>query len=170
MTVREASPADAPAIERIARASWPATYGGLLAEQTIGRFLDDRYGVAVLELEIELCAGGERGIFLVTERGGEPIGYLHFVASGELGPELKRLYVHPDALGSGAGSALLAELHRRLEAGISYVVVVHPANERALLFYRRRGMVDAGETKALLRDERTESGCDVLLRATVPAR
>src|SRR4051812_28228940 len=50
-----------------------------------------------------------RGIRLVAERGGELVGI------GTLWPqgaELSRCYVHPDAVRSGVGSALVAEMER----------------------------------------------------------
>ena len=70
---------------------------------------------------------------------GEVVAYLHF-GVGERGPELSRIYAGPKAFGTGAGTALLDELHRRLDVrGIgSYVLDVHSRNVRGRAFYDRR--------------------------------
>ena len=161
MSIRDADRRDAEAIRRVARRSWPDTYAGLLTDGEIRHFLRWAYNRPALWADIA-AAGRGSGHFLLAERGGAVVGYLHYVRDGRLGPELRRLYVDPDHLGLGVGTALLAELHGRLEPGTSYVLRVHPGNRRALDFYRRRGFEPAGRVASPPR-----TACDVLLRATV---
>ena len=157
--VRDATRADAAEVQRVARRSWSATYAGLLTKAEIRHFLRWGYNRPTLWADI---AAAERGAahFLVADRGGAVVGYLHYVVQGVRGPELRRLYVDPDHLDSGVGTSLLRELDRRLGAGAAYVVRVHPGNRRALDFYRRRGFEPAGSVPS------APLGCDVLLLAT----
>jgi len=159
IAVRDATPADAPAIERLARASWPATYDGILADAEIEAFLARHYAPARLVEQIRACAGRDDAHFLLAQADGEPVGYLHF-APGERGPELSRLYVDPGRLGAGVGTALLAALHGRLPPGSEYTLLVHPRNIRARRFYAARGFVELGAVHGTW-------GCDLLVRARV---
>ena len=153
--VRDAVPADADLIARVARRSWPATYAGLLPEERIARATREGYAPDRLaELIADCAAGGAGRMFLVAEREAALLGFLHFLPT-ELGPTLGALYVDPDVLGHGIGGALLDALHERLGADAAYVLKVHPRNERAREFYRRRGLVEAGSV---------EGDCDLLMR------
>ena len=160
VTVRDAVPADVPAIERIARLVWPATYGSLLDRGVIDRFLEQNYAPAALERDVAGAAAPDVHFLVATDEGGDVVGYLHF-GPGEEAPELRRLYLRPDLTGRGLGTALLEELHRRLPEGTTYVLRVHPGNERARAFYRRHGFVEAA------RGGGGECGCDVVMRTTV---
>ena len=91
-------------------------------------------------------------LVLVARRNGAAVGYA--VAHLQDGPddtfavgaryaELYSLSVAPEARGGGVGTALLDALDERLaELGITDLSVgVMAANEDALRFYRRRGLV-----------------------------
>ena len=93
-------------------------------------------------------------LVLVARRGGAPIGYA--VAHLQDGPddtfavgaryaELYSLSVAPEARGGGVGSGLMDRLDERLaELGITDLsIAVMAANEDAIRFYRRRGLVPA---------------------------
>ena len=91
-------------------------------------------------------------LVLVARRGGAVVGYA--VAHLQDGPddtfavgaryaELYSLSVAPEARGAGVGTALMDALDERLaELGITDLsVAVMAANEDAIRFYRRRGLV-----------------------------
>jgi ribosomal-protein-alanine N-acetyltransferase len=158
--VRDARSEDAEAIARVARASWTDTYGEIFEPEFIEGFLARNYAVERLaEATREAERRGE--IFLVAERGGAIAGYLHFGA-GPRGPHLFRIYADPIAYGSGIGSVLLDELHRRLdERGIgSYELEVHERNERGRAFYDRKGFV-------IIDVPTTSPGWELTLRRTL---
>jgi [ribosomal protein S5]-alanine N-acetyltransferase len=142
--VRDARPDDAEAISRVARASWTDTYRDIFEPAFIDDFLARNYDVARLA-EAAIHAERRGSFFLVAERDGEVVGYLQF-GTGERGPELWRIYADPAHFGTGVGSVLLAELHRRIGDTVdAYVLDVHPDNERGRAFYDRNGFVIAGE-------------------------
>ena len=144
MKVRDATPVDAAAVRRVAQASWRETYREIFAPSKIEAFLDEAYSIASLEQAARGAAERPDSHFLVAERSGKIVGYLGF-GVGSRGPELFRIYADPAAYGTGVGSALLGELHRRIEGRVeSYVLDVHPDNERGRAFYDRNGFVVAG--------------------------
>jgi RimJ/RimL family protein N-acetyltransferase len=160
--VRDARPDDAEAIARVARASWSETYRDIFEPAFIEDFLDRNYDVAGLRQGA--AHAEERGTtFLVAERDGRVIGYLQF-GEGERGPELWRIYADPEHYGTGVGSVLLSELHRRIEGRVdAYVLDVHSRNERGRAFYDRNGFVVVGEAAT--------PDCDLTLRRVLrPAR
>jgi ribosomal-protein-alanine N-acetyltransferase len=144
VSVRDARPDDATAIERVARASWADTYGDIFEPAYIEAFLAEHYAIDSLAIDAERAAASDDAHFLVAERHGSVIAFAHF-GIGSRGTELARMYADPAHYGTGAGSALLAELHRRLEGRVdSYVLDVHPDNARGRAFYARNGFVIAG--------------------------
>jgi len=143
-SVRDASAADANAIARVARAGWTETYRDIFEPDFIERFLAEAYAPAELAASAERAAGRDDEHFLVAERDGALIAFAQY-GVGRRGPELSRIYADPAHYGTGAGSALLAELHARLAGRVaSYVLDVHSRNERGRAFYDRNGFVVVG--------------------------
>lgn len=157
--VRDAKPDDADQISDVARASWTDTYRDIFEPAFIESFLARNYAPAALALEAERAANHDDAEFLVAERDGEIVGYLGF-GSGARGPELFRIYARPDAYGTGVGSMMLEELHRRIGGRIdAYVLDVHSRNERGRAFYDRNGFAIVGAA--------TTPDCDLTLRRTL---
>ena len=159
ISVRDATPGDAAAIRRVAQASSRDTYRDIFEPSFIEDFLARNYSEAALASAAEAAATRDRAAFLVADRDGEIVGYLHF-GEGPRGPELFRVYADPPHYGTGVGSALLAELHRRIEGTVeAYVLDVHSRNVRGRAFYDRNGFetVGGGATE----------DCDLTLRRTL---
>ena len=143
-SVRDASAADAEAIAWVARASWTDTYREIFEPEFIERFLADAYAHESLATAADRAAVREDEHFLVAERDGAVIAFAQY-GEGRRGPELFRIYAHPAHYGTGAGSALLTELHRWLAGRVAfYVLDVHSRNERGRAFYDRNGFVVVG--------------------------
>ena len=158
-SVRDASAADAEAIARVARASWTETYRDIFAADFIDAFLAQNYASEALAASAERVAVRDDEHFLVAERDGAVIAFAQY-GEGPRGPELFRIYADPAHFGTGAGTALLAELHRRVAGRVaSYVVDVHSRNERGRAFYDRNDfvVVGGGDTP----------DCDLTLRRTL---
>jgi [ribosomal protein S5]-alanine N-acetyltransferase len=163
VTVRDAAPADAEAIARVARASWSETYRDIFEPAFIAEFLDANYQPAALSGQAERAAASADGHFLVAECDDEVVAYAQF-GVGPRGPELFRIYADPAHYGTGAGSALLEELHRRVTGRVdAYLVEVHSKNERGRAFYDRNGFVTVGDGTRM-------PGCDLVLRRTLSPR
>ena len=144
VSVRDALPSDAEAIARVARASWAETYRDIFEPSFIDGFLERNYDPVLLA---DAASEAERRgqVFLVAERDGDVVGYLQF-GEGSRGPELWRVYADPAHYGTGVGSALLDELHRRIDGAVdTYILDVHSRNERGRAFYDRQGFVIVGD-------------------------
>ena len=157
ISMRDATPGDASAIRHVAQASWRDTYRDIFEPTFIEDFLARNYSEAALASAAAATRDGS--VFLVATRDGAIAGYLHF-GDGPRGPELFRIYADPPHYGTGVGSALLAELHRRIEGTVdAYVLDVHSRNVRGRAFYDRNGFetVGGGATE----------DCDLTLRRTL---
>lgn len=163
VSVRDAAARDSDAIARIARASWAETYQDIFEAEFIGEFLDANYQPASLAEQAERAADREDSHFLVAERDGAVVAFAQF-GVGSRGPELSRIYADPAHFGTGAGSALLDELHRRLAGRVdAYMLEVHSKNVRGRAFYDRQGFVIVGNGTLM-------PGCDLVLQRTLAAR
>jgi ribosomal protein S18 acetylase RimI-like enzyme len=140
--VRDALPADAPAVGAIGKVAVPATYKQLIPEESVlEAIVEQSYALDALGGCIRRCAIAEDAQFLVAERRRQVVGFLHYDSEGHE-PELHRIYVDPAQKRQGIGSALLEELHRRLPPNTSYVLMVVAANLPAVSFYERHGFAE----------------------------
>ncbi len=155
ISVRDATELDAAAIGEVARASWHATYGEIYLPEFIDDFWARNYSTEALERSIARAREDAGRHFLVAERDGEVVGYLHF-GPGQHGPELYRLYARPDQFGTGIGDALITELETRLSGVVDrYILYVHARNDRGRRFYERQQFTEVGR--------RTDSDDDLML-------
>jgi ribosomal-protein-alanine N-acetyltransferase len=159
VTVRDARANDADRIAEVARASWSETYRDIFEPAFIEDFLARSYAPDDLARNAERAAARDDAHFLVAERDAAVVAFAQY-GPGPRGPELSRIYADPAHYGTGAGSALLAELHRRLRGTVdAYVLDVHSRNERGRAFYDRQGFVIVGGGST--------PDCDLTLRRTL---
>ena len=140
LVVRTALVSDAPSIAAIGRVAFPAVHNAVVGAQFAAAVVEQTYSVVALTDCITHCANADDAEFLVAERDGEVIGYLHYDSEG-VEPELHRIYVDPGQKRGGVGSALMRELHARLPPGGQYILCVVEANKDAQAFYGRHGLV-----------------------------
>lgn len=141
--VRDAIPGDAPAVAAIGRVAVPDAYKDLIDDPSVMEaIVEQSYSLDTLHDCIARCPQAGDAHFLVAERSGRTVAFLHYDCEGAE-PELHRIYVEPALKRQGIGSALLRELHRRLTPRASYVLMVVAANRAAVAFYERHGFVEA---------------------------
>lgn len=138
MTVRAATPEDAPAIRRVARASWHAAHDHVVGEETVEEVIEEWYDVDGLGESIER---DDRPTFVAVE--DEVVGFAQGGPTEE-GPAdavVSRIYVHPDHWGKGHGTALLERLfeHLRTAGEESVWLAVVADNEVGRSFYDDHG-------------------------------
>jgi len=144
VVVRDALPADAARIAEVARASLTDTYASIFEPAFIEEFMARAYGPEALAHAAQAALADADRQFLVAERDGQVVAYAQF-GHGSRGPELTRIYADPAHYGTGAGRALLSELHQRIADSVdAYVLDVHSRNERGRRFYDRNGFVIVG--------------------------
>ena len=139
ITVRVATDSDADAVAAVGRLTWPPTYeplaGTSYVEEGLARWWSDK--------AVRRGLAGGRTLVAETESGGV-VGMAGFAPDSDV-LILWKLYVLPEAQGTGAGSALLnrviADAAGRYRAvRLEYVA----GNERAAAFYARHGFVFLG--------------------------
>ncbi len=163
--VRPARAQDAAGLARVHVAAWRTAYPGVMPQE----FLD---GLDVEDVTRRWARALETGQahVLVAEDGGRVVGFASYgpAATGTRadtgtgrgrteadagtgagyppGGQLYAINLHPDAFGTGAGTALLAGAEAGL-AGLGHVAAtlwVVPGNARARRFYERQGWVHDG--------------------------
>lgn len=140
MQVRDATASDLDAVIHVGVTTWRATYPPITGEA----YVED--GIAKWWTPDAVRPGIEAGRVLVAEADDQVVamaGYSIF----EDHLMLWKLYVLPEAQGSGAGSALLTEVIDR--AGDLPVRLTHLAgNDRAHAVYERLGFVETGTVRS----------------------
>lgn len=146
LTFRDASAEDAGLISHIYATSWRKTYRGLIAEDYLRRLPDDYW---VPSVRAWLASGHLYGLMVCED--GRPVGCALYGRGrdGRFGDwgEIVSLYILPDAMRRGIGSALLKETLRLLrEDGYTrcYLWAIE-GNQMADAFYRKHGFTRTEE-------------------------
>ena len=137
--VRDAAGTDAAAIAAIGGEAMPAQYAGLVDPAAVAAVVSQVYDPSAVTECIDRCRRASEACFLVAERSGPVVGFLHFDSFGPE-PELHRLYLEHRQRGVGIGTLLMDELHARLPAEFAYMLLVVAGNDRAVRFYERHGL------------------------------
>ncbi|MFB7273285.1 GNAT family N-acetyltransferase [Streptomyces sp. NPDC056244] len=146
--IREMTVDDCEAVATVRVRGWQHAYRGLIPQAYLDAMSVEEDAARRREY---LTKGDGRVVDLVAERAGHVVGW------GCCGPsrdedvpdrtaELYALYVLPERIGTGVGSALIDALTARAEAAgaSSLVLWVLAANDRARRFYTRAGFAPDG--------------------------
>lgn len=147
MTLRDATPADAAAIDAVFRESFAATFGHLYAPEDLASFLA---GFTVTGWAAELADPGF-AFRVIADAAGIAgyckLGPISLPATPE-GPalELRQLYLLDRAKGTGSAQALMewAMATARARGAAELWLSVYIDNHRARRFYERYGFEDRG--------------------------
>ena len=132
--VRPATKADASAIERVGRETWPSTYG-FAGEDYIAR------GLGTWWSKEAVVRGIETTRTFVAVADGEVIGMGNIDLRPE-NPIIWKLYVLPDRQGCGAGHALMTRLIDEAPHKSAVLLEYSDGNNRAADFYLRHGFAE----------------------------
>jgi len=138
---RDAAVADAVAIAAIGTTGFTHTHEPLLGAAPTRAVVEQTYSHDAVIDSITRCAAADDAHFLVAERDGHVVGYLHYDCFASE-PEMHRIYLDEQEIGRGTGSALMNEFHARVGEETTYVVLVALENVTARRFYARHGLVE----------------------------
>ena len=147
VVVRRAEVADVSSVERVARATWPVTYAGIIPDDIQRRLLGSWYSPESLSRAL----GAPGSSFFVAESKREVLGFAQFVRRAPDTAELTRIYVLPDRQRGGVGMRLLdAGLAEFAGEGLKQLTVeVERDNHNGRGFYECAGFA---EPRDLTRD------------------
>ncbi|MGI9386392.1 MAG: GNAT family N-acetyltransferase, partial [Methyloligellaceae bacterium] len=133
---------DLEAVSKLLRETWHATYDDIYGPKRVADITSRWHSVEALERNLAL----PDGVFLVAERDGRIVGtgFARFEAENKL-IRCDRIYVHPDAQGTGIGYGLLGEMIARTGPADRICLEVEPGNKRAIAFYERAGFRVIGQ-------------------------
>ena len=146
MILREATPADIPALSKLATDSFIAKFGDLYSKENLTTFLTENLSEPAIAAEVVnpdrvyRLAEGDDGALLGYAKIGLTCGFPDH-ARGSRVMELKQLYTAPEATGKGIGGALMdwAMDQFAARAADEAQLSVYAHNEGAHRFYRRYG-------------------------------
>jgi ribosomal protein S18 acetylase RimI-like enzyme len=163
-TYRNATPADAAALDRIFDTTFVETFGHLYQPADLEAFLSG-YGISDWEAHL----GDPAYAFCVAEVGSECVGYvklgpMKFPAEPG-GPALlvDQLYVRPEYHGAGIAQALMdwAMDEARNRGAQALYLTVFIENDRARRFYDRYGFEAVGRYDFMVGNQADE---DIIMR------
>jgi ribosomal protein S18 acetylase RimI-like enzyme len=146
MILRDANPADVPALSRLASEAFVAKFGHLYSTENLDAFLTESLSEAAILAELAdptrlyQLSADESGALLGFAKIGLTCGFPDH-ARGMRVMELKQLYTAPDATGQGIGAALMDWAMDQFAArGADEVQIsVYAENHGAHRFYARYG-------------------------------
>jgi ribosomal protein S18 acetylase RimI-like enzyme len=144
VVIREATEADIPAIQRVARETWAFTYEGVIPPEIQELALSSWYSCSALSRQIH----AKTNLFIVAETGATCLAFAEFVVQAGDAAELVRIYVLPARHGHSIGTQLLEEgLSWLRRAGIPRLTVdVEEQNPIGRLFYERKGFAEVSKS------------------------
>ena len=150
VTIRTATPADAALLAGLGARTFRDAFGPENEPADVERHVAATHAPAVVAANLADPAA----TVLLAFAGLTPVGYAALRAGSAIGSvradaplELERLYVEHAETGGGVGSALMAAVLARAEAGAHDAVWlgVWERNVRAVRFYERWGFAAVGE-------------------------
>jgi GNAT superfamily N-acetyltransferase len=135
VSVRPATPDDAPAIRDVGMSAWRATYSEILGPDMVERFLAVAYSPDRVALRVE-----RDDLFVGSVAGGDPSGVDGFIETlvEDGHAHIVAFYTRPDTRGMGLGSALLERVIG-LYPGLDISADVLIGNTLGEPFYVARG-------------------------------
>ena len=135
MEIIEAPKSAVQLIRSLACRTWPEAYSAILSGNQVSYMLSKMYNAAELEKQMD-----NGHVFLLAYAEGNPLGFAGFSEEDPGSWKLHKIYVLPSAQGTGAGSALMQEVIKRIKAreGKKLSLNVN-RNNKAIEFYQSRG-------------------------------
>lgn len=137
-TIRKANLDDCALIRTLACICFPDTYEKILEEDQIDYMMDWMYSLPSLRQQMQ-----EGHHYYMVYEEDDPVGYASFQQEDEDLFHLQKIYLLPDAQGSGLGSYLFKHIIREIKT-------MHPApcrlelnvnrQNKAVKFYEKMGM------------------------------
>ena len=102
-TVRKAHINDAGLIQQLASQVWKHTYGNILSPQQLDYMFEMMYSIPSLHQQM----GPDKHQYFIAYNDNKPCGYISIEQENKQLFHLQKIYVLPDAQGSGAGRFLM---------------------------------------------------------------
>lgn len=151
MILRQATPADIPALSALGRDSFVEKFGHMYRPQDLAAFLEETHSEAAVAAEL---AHAERR-YRLAEIDGALAGYCKLAIPSTLAEfgsaarpiEIKQLYTAPGLTGRGLGAALMdwALAEARAYRADAIQLSVWSGNDGAQRFYARYGFAKAAD-------------------------
>ena len=135
LIIRPASFNDIQYIQDITAAIWPVAYKEILSNDQIEYMLGMFYSTPSLEKQLK-----DNHHFFLAVKNAQPVGFASFSHENEAVYKLQKIYVLPDAQGSGAGKALLKTIETITKSmGGNYLQLNVNRMNKAKEFYEHNG-------------------------------
>jgi GNAT superfamily N-acetyltransferase len=130
------------AVKECARKAWQFTYAKIFTPAQINEYIEKFYSEQSERDAGQLILEGLVRYTVARDESDNVLGF-HSASVRMLLPELTRLYILPGKIGTGLGSALLADAEKFfLTKGFSYYQLkVHRENIVGQRFYEKKGFI-----------------------------
>ncbi|MBS4210212.1 GNAT family N-acetyltransferase [Bacillus sp. FJAT-50079] len=133
-TIRGMREKDIQQVQQIAKTSWNYTYEGIIPPKIQENFLTSAYSETMMQKRLK------NTFIWVSEIDGKIVGFANFSPVKENDEaELAAIYLHPDYLGKGIGTALLNEGIQTLKGAKAIFINVEKDNIIGTTFYKAKG-------------------------------
>ena len=141
--IRTANERDIPAIQKLLRTTWHATYDAIYGVDRVDAITKDWHSLTNLKASLDRPYSE----FIVAEGSAGIVG---MASASQFDPSyamLHQLYVLPQTQGQGIGGDLLQEITEAFPDAKAIRLEVETANTKAVGFYEAAGFAAIDETK-----------------------
>jgi diamine N-acetyltransferase len=142
MEIRKAVQEDYNTIFTIASVTWDDAYKAILSEAQLEYMMDMMYSPAAFTEQVSI--NGHH--FIVASHNGREMGFASYEHNYRYGAtKLHKLYVLPEAQGTGMGRALITAVENAAKAHGNTIVTLNVNRfNKAIHFYERNGYSNTG--------------------------
>lgn len=134
-----------PAIQEVAKKTWPVTFGNILSKTQISYMLEMMYSTPSLRDQMR----EKKHVFILALDETKVVGFASYETNHQRSDKTKihKIYILPDMQGKGVGKALIQHIGKEA-LGVNnptLVLNVNRHNKAALGFYHRAGFITTAE-------------------------
>lgn len=134
IAIRRIAAAELPIVQRIANATWPTAFAGVIARHQIEMMLDDIYALDTLQNDMDALGH----VYWIARYGHEDAGFVSSFKKDDV-TWIKKLYILPARQGLGIGRALIGMAKDHFAPQRALSLNVNTGNARAIAFYEKYG-------------------------------
>ena len=134
VAIRRIAASELPIVQKLANATWPNAFDGVIERHKIEMMLEDIYALETLQNDMDALGH----VYWIARHNAQDSGFASAYQEGDV-TWIKKLYILPAKQGHGIGRALIATALEHFAPQRAVSLYVNNGNAKAIAFYKKYG-------------------------------